>query len=360
MIGGYKMLDNLKEKNMGVVRTVLGPVSTQDLGIVLINESLLSVYPGAELAPEINMDKSEIFDTLKRKLNKFRQQGGKTIVDASGMFHGRDVWLYQSLSKATGIHIIATTGLGPEKLLGGYFVTPQTNPPTPWPAEKFAGLFTKEVVEGVVVPRVERATAAGLVVSIASAEGITNEEKSLFRGSAITARDTGVAVSVQHGADAVADLDLLLAEGVATNRVIIGSIDRIGAVASKAAIEIASRGAYVAFDHIGWGSEDGYVSDIERVKLVVELLEEGLGERVLLSTSAVGVAKGHEAKDLAYDYLLSTFVPLLRKAGVTEKQIHTLLEENPQRVLTVDGSAELEIKEFSPIAWKELFASVDH
>ena len=220
------MVHNLQEKNAGVVRTVLGPVPTQELGIVLIHESLLSVYPGAELAPEINMDKSEIFEVLKRKLNDFRRQGGKTIVDASGMFHGRDVWLYQSLSKATGMHIIATTGLGPEKLLGGYFVTPQTNPPTPWPAEKFAGLFTKEVVEGVVVPRVERSTAAGLVVSIASTEGITKEEKSLFRGSAQTARDTGVAVSVQHGADAVADLDLLLAEGVDPSRVIIGSIDR--------------------------------------------------------------------------------------------------------------------------------------
>lgn len=360
MIGGFTMLDSLQEKNTGVVRTVLGPVSTEDLGVVLINESLLSVYPGAELAPEINMDKSEIFEVLKQKLNDFRRQGGKTIVDASGMFHGRDVWLYQSLSKATGVHIIVTTGLGPEKLLGGYFLTPQTNPPTPWPAEKIAGLFTKEVVEGVVVPRVERSTAAGLVVSIASTEGITNEEKSLFRGSAITARDTGVAVAVQHGADAVADLELLLAEGIDASRVIIGSIDRQGAVASKSAIEIASRGAYVAIDHIGWGSEDGYVSDAERVKLVIELLEAGFVERILLSTSAVGIAKGHEAKDLAYDYLLSTFVPLLCKAGVTEEQVRTLLEENPQRVLMVDESAELKIKEFSPTAWKDLFSPVDH
>ncbi|WP_212391435.1 phosphotriesterase family protein [Sporosarcina beigongshangi] len=354
------MLNHLQEKNSGVVRTVLGPVPAHELGVVLINESLLSVYPGAELAPEINMDKSEIFEVLKRKLNDFRRQGGKTIVDASGMFHGRDVWLYQSLSKATGIHIIATTGLGPEKLLGGYFVTPQTNPPTPWQAEKFAGLFTKEVVEGVVVPRVERSTAAGLVISIASKEGTTEKEQSLFQGSAQTARDTGVAVSVQYGADAVADLELLLAEGVDPSRVIIGSIDRQAAVASKAYVEIARRGAYVAIDHIGWGSEDGYVSDAERVKLVVELVEAGLDDRVLLSTSAVGVAKGHEAKDLAFDYVLSTFIPLLRKAGVTDEQVRTLLEENPQRVLTVDTSAELKIREFSPTAWKELFSPVDH
>lgn len=354
------MLENLQEKNTGTVRTVLGPVPTHELGVVLINESLLSVYPGADLAPEINMDKSEIFETLKRKLTDFRRQGGKTIVDASGMFHGRDVWLYQTLSKTTGVHIIATTGLGPEKLLGGYFVTPQTNPPTPWPAEKFAGLFTQEVVEGVVVPRVERSTAAGAVISIANPEGITNEEKSLFRGSAQTARETGVAVSVQHGADAIADLELLLAEGVDPSRVVIGGVDRQTAADSKASFEIARRGAYASFDHIGWGSEDGYISDAERVKLIVELVEAGLGERVLLSTSAVGVAKGHPAKDLAFDYLLSIFVPLLKKAGVSDVQIATLIEENPQRVLTVEAAAALKIKEYSPAGWKQWFSPVDH
>ena len=49
-------------------------------------------------------------------------------------------------------------------------------------------------------------------------------------------------------------------------------------------------------------------------------------------------------KILDFDYLLATFVPLLRKAGVTDEQIRTLLEENPQRVLTVDASAEQKLK----------------
>ena len=69
------------------------------------------------------------------------------------------------------------------------------------------------------------------------------------------------------------------------------------------------------------------------------LFKEGLGERVLISTNAVGVAKGHEAKEISYDYLLTTFVPMLQKAGVTDEQVRILLEENPQRVLTVDASS---------------------
>ena len=200
------MLENLQEKNSSVVRTVLGLVPAEELGVVLIHESLLSVYPGAEYAPEIHMDKSEIFDVLKSKLTDFRRAGGKTIVDYSGMFHGRDVKLYETLSKTTGVHIIASTGLGPEPMLSGYFVTPQKNPPTPWSAEQFADLFAKEVTEGIVVPRIERSGLAGIVTSIASQSGITEKETNLFRGSAQAALATGVPVSVQYGADAINDL----------------------------------------------------------------------------------------------------------------------------------------------------------
>ena len=197
------MLDNLQEKSSGVVRTVLGLVPAGELGVVLIHESLLSVIPGAEYAPEINMDRSKIFEELKRELIEFRRLGGKTIVDRSGMFHGRDVELYKTLSRTTGVHIVASTGLGPERMLSGYFLTPQKNPPTPWSAEQFADLFAKEVTEGIVVPRIERSSSAGLVTSIASQSGITEKETNLFRGSAQAALTTGVPVSVQYGADAV-------------------------------------------------------------------------------------------------------------------------------------------------------------
>ncbi|MFJ7727347.1 phosphotriesterase [Neobacillus sp. NPDC097160] len=329
------MLDHLQGKSSGVVRTVLGLVPTQKLGVVLIHESLLSVVPGAEYAPEIDMDRSKIFEVLKRKLTEFRRVGGKTIVDRSGMFHGRDVKLYETLSKTTGVHIVASTGLGPEPMLSGYFLTPQKNPPTPWSAEQFADLFAKEVTEGIVVPRIERSGLAGLVTSIASQSGISEKETSLFRGSAQAALATGVPVSVQYGADAAGDLDILLGEGIEPNRVIIGGLDRLDAARRKEAFAVARRGAYVALDHVGWSTHEGYVSDVERAQLIAELFEEGLGDRVLISTNAVGVAKGHKAKDLEFDYLLTTFVPMLRKAGVTDEQVSALIEENPQRVLTV-------------------------
>ncbi|MEU9094137.1 phosphotriesterase [Streptomyces sp. NPDC048428] len=316
------------------VNTVLGPVPNEDLGVVSVHEALLSVVPGAEYAFDITIDRAEIFETLAAKLTDFRAHGGGTVVDSTGMFHGRDVRLYEALSRATGVHIVASTGQGPEELLGGYFLTPQTNPPTPWPAEKFAGLFTEEVTEGMVVPRVERRGAAGLVATVATPEGMTATDESLLRGAARTALSTGVAVSVRYGSDALHDLGVALDEGLPADRVVVAGLDRRDAVEAGAPQEVARRGAYVALDHVGV-EDEAHITDAERAALVVGLVRAGHGNRVLLSSNATGVAKGHPGNDLPYSYVLTTFVPLLKAQGLSDEDAQRILVDNPRDLLSV-------------------------
>ncbi|MFD7431605.1 phosphotriesterase [Streptomyces sp. NPDC059818] len=316
------------------VNTVLGPVPTGELGVVSVHEALLSVVPGAEYAFDITFDRVEIFEVLVAKLKDFRAHGGGTIVDSTGMFHGRDVRLYEALSRTTGVHIVASTGQGPEELLGGYFLTPQTNPPTPWPAEKFADLFTKEITEGMVVPRVERRGAAGLVATAATPEGMTATDESLVRGAARTALSTGVAVSVRYGSDAVHDLDVALDEKLPADRVVVAGLDRKNAVTAGAPLDIARRGAYVALDHVG--VEDGaHITDAERATLVADLVRAGSGNRILLSSNATGVAKGHPGNGLPYSYILTAFVPLLKAQGLSDEDTQRILVDNPRDLLSV-------------------------
>ncbi|MGI5274293.1 phosphotriesterase [Nonomuraea sp. CA-218870] len=316
------------------VNTVLGPVPAQELGVVAVHEALLSVLPGAELAFDVTMDRAEIFEILAGKLVDFREHGGGTIVDSTGMFHGRDVRLYETLSRATGVHIVASTGQGPEDLLGGYFLTPQTDPPTPWPAGKFADLFAKEVTEGMVVPRVERRAVAGLVATAATRAGMTATDESLFRGAARAALSTGVPVSIRYGHDAVHDLEVVLDEGLPAGRVAVGGLDREDAVAAGAPLAVAARGAYATLDHVG--TEDGgHVTDAERAALVAELIEAGHGDRILLSSSATGVAKGHPGTEVSYSHVLTAFVPLLKQRGVADEDVRRILVDNPRDLLPV-------------------------
>lgn len=317
------------------VNTVLGPVPAEDLGVVAVHEALLSVFPGAQYAPDIIIDRAENFEVLAVKLTEFKENGGGTIVDSTGMFHGRDLKLYETLARSTGVNIIASTGQGPEEMLGGYFLTPQTNPPTPWPAEKFADLFAKEATEGMVVPRVERRAAAGIVTTTATRGGMTATDESLFRGSARAALNTGVPVSIRFGADALAELDIVLDEQLPADRVLVGGLDRRDAVEAGVPLEVARRGAFVALDHVGLDDDDDHLNDRERARLVLDLVEAGFADRIILSSNAIGVAKGMPAYDLPFSYVLSTFVPFLREQGLKDDDARLILVDNPRNLLTV-------------------------
>ncbi|MTE17445.1 phosphotriesterase family protein [Nocardia aurantiaca] len=322
------------DRTANTVNTVLGPVPADELGVVAVHEALLSVVPGAEYAFDVTLDRAEIFEILAEKLREFRVAGGGTIVDSTGMFHGRDLRLYETLAHATGVHIVASTGMGPEALLGGYFLTPQTYPPTPWPAEKFADLFTKEIAEGMVVPRVERRGAAGLVTTAATRGGMTATDESLFRGAARTALATGVPLSIRYGADALHDLRIVLDENLSADRVLVGALDREDASSAGAALEVVRRGAYVGIDNIG--SEGGdYITDGERAVLVRELVDAGFGDRILLSANAIGVAKGGPGRDLPYSHVLTAFVPLLSAQGLGDTDVRRILVDNPRELLSV-------------------------
>ncbi|MFT2818244.1 phosphotriesterase [Leifsonia sp. A12D58] len=316
------------------VNTVLGPISADALGVVAVHEALLSVIPGAEHAFDIDIDRAEIFDSLAAQLTAFKAVGGGTIVDSTGMFHGRDVKLYEALSRSTGVHIVASTGMGPEEMLGGYFLTPQTNPPTPWPAEKFADLFAKEVTDGMVVARVERRGAAGLVTTAATRTGMTATDESLFRGAARAALHTGTGLSIRFGQQAVHDLTIVLDEHLPADRIVVGGLDRTDAITAGAPFAVAMVGAYVAIDHVGSDDAD-HITDAERATLVAELVAAGLVERILLSSNATGSAKGHPASTASYTAVLTDFVPLLESRGVGAADIRQILVGNPSNLLRV-------------------------
>ena len=331
-------LDQPNDRGVNVtsVNTVLGPVDARRLGVTLVSESLLYVLPGAQYAYDIRIDRAEVFEAIAAKLTAFKAAGGGTIVDATGMFQGRDLRLYEALSRATGVHIVASTGQGPEAMLGGYFLTPQTNPPTPWPAHKFAELFGREVNEGMVVPRLERRAPAGMVATAVTVSGMTPTDGSLVRGAARAGATYGVPLLIRCGADALAEMQLAMDETLRPERIVMGGMDRRDAVAKGWPLAVARAGARLGIDHIG-STDPLYLNDSERVALILELINAGYADRILLSSSATGVAFGEPGNDLSYSDVLTKFVPMLRTAGVSQEQIERMLITNTAQLLSVIG-----------------------
>jgi phosphotriesterase-related protein len=322
--------------NAQTVNTVLGPVDVRQLGITLVSESLMYVLPGAQYAYDIKIDRAEVFDAIAAKLVAFKAAGGGTIVDATGMFEGRDLRLYEALSRATGVHIVASTGQGPEAMLGGYFLTPQTNPPAPWPAHKFADMFGREVNEGMVVPRMERRAPAGMIATAVTVSGMTPTDGSLVRGAARAGATYGVPVFIRCGADAMAEMQLAIDETLQPERIVMADMDRRDAVASDWPMAVARAGARLGINHVG-SSDARYLDDAERVALIVKLIDAGYADRIILSSSATGVAFGVAGNDIPYSYVLTHFLPMLREAGVSQGQIEQILITNTAQLLSVTG-----------------------
>ncbi len=164
---------------------------------------------------------------------------------------------------------------------------------------------------------------------------MTPTEESLFRGAARTALDTGVPVSIRYGADVLHDLEVVLDEKLPAGRVLVGGLDRRDAVSAGAALAVAGRGAFVGIDHVGLNEDADYLTDHERADLVLGLVRAGHADKVILSSNAIGVAKGQPDYDLPFSHVVSVFVPFLKTQGLSDEDARRILVENPRDLLTV-------------------------
>ena len=127
-------------------------------------------------------------------------------------------------------------------------------------------------------------------------------------------------------------LDVFDAEGVDPARVIIGHTDENADI--RQLLALAKRGAAIQFDVIG---KLHWLLDETRVELLAKLVDGGYLDRLLLSTDRNRVSELHVANGPGYDHVLRDFVPKMRRAGFDEAAIHTILVENPARILAVEA-----------------------
>jgi len=343
---------------MANVFSLSGPISLDQLGIVSLSESLLFGLPGWWYAPDVDYDRAAAFKRIRSCLEQFREAGGKTIVDTTGITLGRDVKFYQRLGEVTGVQILAATGFGnqPESIPGHFyshaFLYSNVAGPYYWyrdvpgsfypsygaTKEYLMFLFYNELVRGMIAPGMIRTRLrAGMVKTASSWNEVTPVEELSIRGAAMAARRTGVVLYIAGSINQASRImQIATEEGLGPDRMIIGNCDDGRKIDLARDIEFARKGAYVAYDHVGW--EDPSVPfglpDERRVDLVEGMVEAGLAANVVLSCNAIGHAIGMPQSKQTFAHLLNHFVPRLKTAGVPSRAIDTILTENPRRILS--------------------------
>jgi phosphotriesterase-related protein len=307
-----------KENAMEAIQTVTGPVDPAELGVTLIHEHIMCDFIGADKTGPHRWDRDEVYKVMLPYLDAVRDAGGKTFVDCSPKFLGRDPVLLRQLAEASGLHIITNTGLYKDPYLPKYALEGT--------AESLADDWTREAKEGIA----ESGVRPGFI-KIAANEGDLNPtQQKIVRAAALTHLRTGLTIAAHttDSATVLQELDALQEEGVAASALIWVHAD---AQANRDVWrEAARRGAWIELDAVTPEEPERHLGMIE------DVIEADLIDQVLISQDRgwynVGEPKGGEPRP--FDKLLTEFVPAMKKAGIDDATIDKLLRDNPARALT--------------------------
>jgi predicted metal-dependent phosphotriesterase family hydrolase len=315
----------------GVVRTVLGDVPAERLGATYLHEHLIIDSPLVhDRFPHIWLPSAE---DATAEVRTCAVAGAGAMLDAMPCASGRDVGKLAAVSRATGVHVVAATGLHTAKYYDGRPWTQQAEP------EVLAELFTADVVEGIDAydysgPVVHRTAHRAGVVKVATAgETPGAAERRAFAAAAETVRRTGVPLLThcEEGRGAPAQVELLRALEVPLGRVVLSHTDKVRDLGYHR--DLLQSGVNVEYDQALRQEPD---EPRGTAWLLTEALAAGHGAQVLLGTDGARRSLWRSlGGSPGLDWLLTGFAPVLDRWGVDAAARSRLLVDNPARVLAL-------------------------
>jgi phosphotriesterase-related protein len=314
------------------INTATGPVSVNDLGKTLMHEHLVIGFPGWDsdtAAP--SMAFREMAAICTDKIAELKSAGFSTLLDPCPNDLGRDVGLMAEVASRAGFNIIFATGLYHHHL-GGTAYWSYKFQYDPDAEKTLADLFVKELTEGVM----DTGIKAGVIKVATAMPPFTEHEKIIFRAAAKASLATGAPITTHT--DAVMgdeQLALLTSLGMPAHRIVIGH--SCGNAEHDYHMKIVDGGAYIGFDRFGL---EVVQADSVRVESLLKLLKKGAGAQIVISHDSVWCWRGHMLPPAVLQMLDSggqsmrftrVITPMLKEAGVSEREIDSMLTDNPRR-----------------------------
>jgi len=315
---------------MTIVRTVLGDIAPEDLGVTYSHEHL--VIDGGrpvQLEPEFDLADVEAMATEVTEAVGF---GLRSVVDAMPCDAGRNAAMLADIARRTGIQVVAPTGLHHDRYYG----------PAHWShrvsVEELADLFTADITDGIDAydyagPVVRRTAFRAGVIKVAGSEGgLSTRDQRVFEAAAETHRRTGAPILThcEHGTGAIEQVRFLGAHGVGPEHIVLSHVDRV--VDRGYHRELLGTGAFGEYDgSFRWKDEEPNGT----VQLIGWMAEDGLDDRIVVGMDAARRRYHHVyGGEPGLVWLLDGFTRLLADAGVDAAVRDRLFVTNPARAFT--------------------------
>ena len=313
---------------MKAINTATGTVSPDKLGVTLMHEHLLIGWAGWELDCSIpKFDRKAALKNCVEQLKELRDLGLGTFVDPCPMDIGRDVTFAAEVAAATGVNVVCATGLYKEDLGNTPYFKQRS-------VEEITEVYVTEVTKGIG----DTGIKAGIIKCATGKDQITPYEEMCLRAAARAHSRTGVPITThtEEGTMGREQIDIFASEGVDLSHVIIGH--SCGSSDLKYHTDMLDRGSFIGFDRFGL---DFVHPDRLRLAALIGLVGIGFERQIVLSHDSVAcwLGRGLEitpqvarlVENWKPTHVLKNIVPTLRKAGVAQEKIDTMLVENPRR-----------------------------
>jgi phosphotriesterase-related protein len=270
-----------------IVRTIRGDIAPEELGPCDAHEHLFLITPA-----QPGDDYSDVSKAIEEAAT-LRAAGAAALVDWTPIGLGRDLDGLRAVSEATGLHIVAATGLHRD---------------VHYAADDPLRAEAEETLAARFVTDLER---CGIIKVGAGYHSISPFEAKAFAAAAAAHSEIGapVCVHTEHGTMGLTIVERLGELGVRPERVILAHVDRNPDAGEHA--ETAATGAWLQLDGPG---RTKYWPDSTILDLISELAERGHVDRLLL-----GGDTGRRSMFRAYgggpglDYVFARFRPRLER-----------------------------------------------
>jgi predicted metal-dependent phosphotriesterase family hydrolase len=313
-----------------MVRTVLGDLDPTELGRVYAHEHLVLNSPLIAAAfPHILLDD---LGAAVAEVRECSQAGVKTMVDAMPCAAGRDVEALAEISRRTGVHVIASTGLHHVRYYGSRHWSGQLSP------EELAQLFVADIVECVdrfdyTGPVVKRTSHRAGVIKVGTAEVLTPRDRRVLQAAAQARRLTGAPILThcERGLGALDQIAFLVEAGAPASSIICSHVDKVAALQYH--IDIAATGAFLEYDQALRQVADDHQATVE---LLVSMVANGYGGQILIGTDgARRELWRHLGGRPGLAWLAERLPVLLEQRGLTAEQVHAVFVANPARAFAM-------------------------
>ncbi len=261
-----------------IVRCVEGDLSPTEVGICDAHNHLWIEHLAGLSGGEPVLDN---YLAIQEELIDYRQSGGQSIVDCQPSGCGRNGKNLSSLSRGSGVNVVACTGFHLEKYYpAGYWLF---NADVDRARDFFVSEITLGLQENLADPKPIR---AGLI-KVACLDHLAQSPVNLLKAAAQAAIQTDVAIEVhtEKGSEAEKILDFFQSQGVKSHQIILCHMDKRPDFGLHK--ELIKEGAMLEYDTF---FRPKYKPEIHVWILIEELVKAGLNNQLALATDMAEIS----------------------------------------------------------------------